>query len=442
METMKAAASSFATRFPSPRFVNIYATFIFFFVFAGQAYRNLLSWWGFGALSLIIFIVLTFVYMKRRSFLEDMKRIPFPLILFLGWCMISVSWSEYVWESVLGVAIQFISAATGFMLCFLLSWGKVMMTLSNALKWILGLSIVFELFASVVMQQALYPLFPPENQVPWTNNDLFHGGPIQGIVANRNLLGFIAILLGVIVIIQFLHTKHKPITAASWLVACAGTILLTDSATVTLSVFAVTAVVAAVLVMRKFLPATHKYAYYVLTALLLTGISVSIIYSSTLFSLLGRDSTASGRSSIWRSVIDLSLQHPVEGWGWIGYWAPWVEPFKNLAVIDGIVYLQAHNALLDIWLQTGFVGVSIALLVAIVASIRAWRIAVAPTNPKMEAFAAISFFPLMMVTLLLVQSLAESRLLIEGNWVLLVIVCCKVKLTAPPYGSLKKNSLT
>lgn len=282
-------------------------------------------------------------------------------------------------------------------------------------------------------------MFPPENEVAWTNNALFTGGPIQGIVGNRNLLGFIALLLAVTLIIRFFHTKQKPVINAVWLAACIATILLTDSATVTLGIVAVVAVFAAVIVMRKFLPSKHKYAYYILTALLLTSISISIVYSSTLFSLLGRDSTASGRSSIWRSVISLALQHPVEGWGWIGYWAPWVYPFKDLAVIENITYLQAHNALLDIWLQTGFIGASIALLIAIVASIRSWRIAVAPTNPKMEAFSALSFLPLMIITLLLVQSLTESRLLIEGNWVLFVIVCCKSKLTAPPYGSLKKN---
>jgi exopolysaccharide production protein ExoQ len=132
------------------------------------------------------------------------------------------------------------------------------------------------------------------------------------------------------------------------------------------------------------------------------------------------------------------MEHPVIGWGWIGYWAPWVEPFKGLAVIENVTYLQAHNALLDVWFQTGVIGVALALIIAIVASVRSWRIAVAPTNPKMETFTPSAMLPILIIALLLIQSLTESRLLIEGNWVLFIIICCKAKTYSPPYGSLKK----
>ena len=55
-------------------------------------------------------------------------------------------------------------------------------------------------------------------------------------------------------------------------------------------------------------------------------------------------------------MIGLALERPWFGWGWVGYWQPWVEPFDGLAVRNGVEYLQAHNAWLDVWMQLGIVG--------------------------------------------------------------------------------------
>ena len=75
-----------------------------------------------------------------------------------------------------------------------------------------------------------------------------------------------------------------------------------------------------------------------------------------LLDLFGKSEDLTGRFDIWASVTGLAAQRPWFGWGWVGYWAPWVEPFDDLAVRKGVTYLQAHNAWLDVWLQLGIVG--------------------------------------------------------------------------------------
>jgi O-antigen ligase len=108
----------------------------------------------------------------------------------------------------------------------------------------------------------------------------------------------------------------------------------------------------------------------------------------------------------------------VLGWGWVGYWPPWVAPFNRLIVRGGVQYLQAHNAYLDIAFQVGIPG--LLAFVVVVGSLvyRSLRLAIAPRP--------LALLPLLLTVALLTQALAESRLLIEGNWALLVMLSVAV----------------
>ena len=130
--------------------------------------------------------------------------------------------------------------------------------------------------------------------------------------------------------------------------------------------------------------------------------------------LLGKDDDLTGRLEIWHIVGVLVLQRPVLGWGFVGWWVPWTPPFENLVVRAGVTYLQAHNAFFDVELQLGVVGLAaLALLVGSVA-FRALRLA--------AVRAPLTLLPLLLLAALLTQALAESRLLIEGNWALLAMM--------------------
>jgi O-antigen ligase len=151
---------------------------------------------------------------------------------------------------------------------------------------------------------------------------------------------------------------------------------------------------------------------------------------SSLLGLLGKSEDATGRLEIWRSVWSLASERPVLGWGWVSYWAPWVAPFDTLAQRKGVLYLQAHDAWLDVWFQLGLVG--LALFVALAASTlwRSWFRAV--DRPRRSAtmvlpYSAVSLAPLLIVVVLLAHSLAESRILIEGGWLLLVALAVMTK---------------
>ncbi|WP_111718527.1 O-antigen ligase [Homoserinimonas sp. OAct 916] len=422
------------------------AGFVFFVTFAGQALRNLAGWAGFAAIILAVFLA-TVSVLGPRIQSGRLAAVPVPLLLFLGLCAASLTWSKYGDATLLGLVVQWMPTVAGVLIAVTLDWQQLLDALWSALKWILGLSLVFELFVAVVVRGPLMPVGMRAGAHPetfaWSTGDLFSLGPIQGIVANRNLLAFVALLAIITLAVRWFERPALHRNTGVWLGIAALTLALTRSATVTIALFTIAALAAVVLLMRHIPDAWRRYLYPGGALVLLVGLAAFVVNSATLFSIVGRDDDMTGRMEIWEKVTTLASQQPMFGWGWVGYWAPWVKPFHNLVVIDGTTYLQAHNALLDVWLQLGLAGVLLALFVAVTAGARAWRIALSPVDRhgRRRPFSAITLLPLLLMAALLIQSLTESRLLIEGNWLLFVLLACAVKADAPPFGSSKQFGL-
>ncbi len=114
----------------------------------------------------------------------------------------------------------------------------------------------------------------------------------------------------------------------------------------------------------------------------------------------------------------------------MSYWPTWVEPFKGLDTKAGIAVMSAHNAWLDVWLQLGIVGVLVFAPIVFLTLQRTWFRAVdqprrgpGPALP----FATSALWPLLVLTGLIVQSITESRILIESGWLLLIILAVKTR---------------
>ncbi|MEO9201635.1 MAG: O-antigen ligase family protein [Mycobacterium sp.] len=422
------------------------AGLVFFVTFAGQAVRNLAGWAGFAVVIVVVFLA-TLSVLGPRIRSGRLAAVPVPLLLFLGLGLASLTWSQYSGATMLGLILQWMPTIAGVLIAITLDWQQLLDALWLALKWILGLSLVFELFVATAIRAPLMPLGTGPGTHPetfaWSTGHLFSLGPIQGIVANRNLLAFVALLAIITLAVRWFERPGLRRNTAAWLGIAALTLALTRSATVTIALVAIAALAGVVLLMRHLPDAWRRYLYPGGAVVLLVALAAFVVNSATIFSIVGRDDDMTGRMEIWSKVTALASQQPMFGWGWVGYWAPWVKPFHNLVVIDGTNYLQAHNALLDVWLQLGLAGVLVAAFVAVTAGARAWRIALSPVDRhgRRRPFSAITVLPLLLMAALLIQSLTESRLLIEGNWLLFVLLACAVKADAPPYGSSKQFGL-
>lgn len=404
---------------------NAYAFVALFSLWNGDGERDALSWWGFGALSLILLVVggILVVQERRAARRLLLSWHAAPVLAFMALCLASTAWSNYPLITVLASCIQIATATIGLALLLSGSRRHLVGVFAAMLHVHLALAILFEIGVALSPAGRILPLWTNYgDNVPgayyWSQGLIFQGGRIQGIVANANLtcfLGLLAlILLGVLV-------RARAVRAAVWIPAAVldlAAVALTRSATVLIA-GGMVVVTALIVVGYRHAGRNGRVALGALAVLAVAAIAAG---SSRLFEpllrLLGKGDDFTGRFEIWRLVSEKAQERPELGWGWISYWAPWVDPYRQLVIRDGVQYLQAHNAYLDVQVQLGVPGlILLALLIGSVV-LRSLRLALVP--------APYTVLPLLLLVALLTQALAESRLLIEGNWALLFMLSVAV----------------
>ncbi|WP_162940381.1 O-antigen ligase family protein [Gryllotalpicola protaetiae] len=411
----------------SSRGAQIYATLVFLVVLAGDAWRYTISWYGWGALTATLVTIAIFSLVRARAWrqwrIQPVLFVAFLLILFA-----SIAWSQYRIWTFLAAALTLVTYATGYALLLLRRPVQLTRALGDALRIILWASLAFEATVSLFLRRPLAPFWTDYSglrHIPaafyWSRDLLLHGGRIQGVVGNSDTLAMIA-LLGLIVFVTELVSGLTRFTSGSVNIAVAlVTLALTRSGTVTVALVA-TGVVGAFLVIRHAAATRLRAGLYAsLGGAVAAVAAVVLLWHAQLLHTLGKSPDLTGRTTIWHSVEGLALERPWLGWGWISYWVPTVKPFKGLAVHGGVEYLQAHNAWLDVWMQLGVAGLALFVALVISTIAQCGRVAFM-TEPSLSSpLSRARFLPLLVMTALITQSFAESRLLVEYGMLLLAI---------------------
>lgn len=417
---------------------------VLFVLLAGDAVRYTIGWWAYAVLALVLAASAIVVLVRARATWR-WNRLPYPLLAFLALILVSITWSYYPATSALGVTTTIATAAVGVAIAVTTTWSALLDALGVVLRIVLGLSAVFELVVSLFVRGPVLPLVAqpgvdyahlPEKIPPmlyWSRAELFEvfeGGRVQGILGNSVLLAFLAMLAVIVIAIQWAQRTVRPGWAVFWLVLASATLLATRSATITVALVACATVAAVVMALRGTQGRARLVVGGAITLVLVAAGSLAIVFSSSLLAALGKSEDLTGRLGIWQKVIELAEQRPAFGWGWVSYWAPWVAPFDDLVFRNGVRQLHAHNAWLDVWLQVGIAGLVVFGALVLSTLVRCVLIAFDRPHPELgdrASFSALSLLPLLVLTLLLVQSLAESRLLVEGAFALLVVLAVKSK---------------
>ncbi|MFM9878095.1 MAG: O-antigen ligase family protein [Rhodoglobus sp.] len=425
---------------------SAYLMLVLAVVLAGDALRFTFGWWAWAVLAAVLVgasVVLLVAHRERWR----LGALPYQLIAFMVLATVSLAWSAYPAASALGLVTTWATVIAGVAVAVAFPWDQLLRGLGIVLRAILALSLVFELFVSVVVRAPVLPLFTQPgvdysiyNTIPkmlyWSRNELFQvfdEGRIQGIVGNSNTLGFLSLLAVIIFSIQLVDRTVNRGRAIAWIVVAFVVLAFTRSATVTVALVVVIAAGGALLVVRRASsPRARALVYGGLGAGVIAVGTLGWVLRDPILGLLGKSSDLTGRLGIWQAVIELGQQRPVAGWGWVSFWVPWAAPFDELAFRNGVRQLQAHNAWIDIWFQVGIIGLIVFGALVVSAGIRSWFFAVdrRQTVPGEPApYSAITLLPVLVLTALLVQSVAESRLLDEYGLALLVIIA--VKTTIP-----------
>jgi exopolysaccharide production protein ExoQ len=268
-------------------------------------------------------------------------------VLFFGYCALSIAWSEYPF-----IALKRWSKSVGDVVMILLVLTDPYSPL--AVKRVFA-RVAFILLPLSVLFIKVYPdlgtAFSPEDNVMM----------YFGVTTFKNLLGMICMVFGLASLWSFLGAyedkglPHRSRHLAAHGVAIATAIWLivrADSMT-SLSCLLLAGSVM-VLVSQRWV-AQHRGGVLVVFcgAIGLPLFALFINTVGTLVHTLGRNSTLTGRTTIWKAVLSLHT-NPLIGTGFESFWlGNRLQAVWNMSV-KGIQ--EAHNGFIELYLNLGWVG--------------------------------------------------------------------------------------
>lgn len=419
--------------------LRAYVVFVVVVAMTASGWTNLLGplWFGvfvgtFTAVTMTVWALVP--VLTVRSPRDVWRRLPWATLGYVAIAGLSIAWSAWPSTSFVTWLMLLCTTINGLFIASVLTWREIVRVLVSALRWALGLSLLFELFVSLVLQRPLLPLWvtiaDPDPHAYWSRDNLLSGGVIQGIVGNSALLSILASFA----LIVFLIAVSARIVSVAWTIPWVLVALFllwrTSAATPLVGLVVVTAVAVAALIMRTAIGSQRTVWYAIYAAIAVAGALFVTFGWSLILQVLGKGSDLTGRFEIWAHVRERADQRPFAGWGFATPWLPWDPMFDGWIVDHGMSVFHAHDMWLDVYLQLGLLGV-LVLLVAIAALVwRSWFFAV--DRPRWDLdehrpFTAISLLPILTITLLLMQGLTESRPLMEWGWLCIVMLAFKIK---------------
>ena len=303
----------------------------------------------------VLLVLAIWVLSGRKRQLKAILSANVPLLLFFGFCGISMLWADYPFV----VLKRWIRAlADVAMVCVILTEQHPSQALKRVMTWVGGflipLSILFVRFFPSLGRSYTYLGVPM-----WT-----------GVATDKNALGALCMIVGVTLLSRGLSIhaergwshRSRHLTIICTLFGMVLYLLTKIDSKTALACF----------VMASALVCTQRVGPIFRKPWFLTGAVISMLFvtysvlflgvgSSTL-SEMGRDTTLTGRTQVW----DIVLPFAVNRWIGAGYENFWIG--DRLAAIVrtlGAGINQAHNGYIEIYLNIGWIGLLLLGLVIV-----------------------------------------------------------------------------
>lgn len=401
-----AAVSSFAG---SARFASaVTATSIGIGVLA-WAIHNTIGWAGLIGVLVAQVLLCVLALWARRETLEPATVVPpLSLLVFLFWAALSTVWSQYQWVTLGSWAYLAGFTVLALHIAMLRDTIQVVRAFGDVLRVVLAASLALEALSGILIDTPIGFLGIAGN--------LAKGGPISGLLGNRNDLGLLAVIAGATFVIEWRTRSIGRDVAIGSLVLATVTLVFTRSP-VAFGSAVVSLVVLAVLFFLRRIPAERR-RFWQFAALVVAALTVAVVWllRSPIVHALNAGGDLNYRLGVWGEVWSLLKLHALEGWGWVGAWNTDIAPYGSFGAVAGRAPGSAVNAYLDVWFQLGVIGVAAFVGMLGLAFVRSWLLA---ARRRSVVFA----WPAVVLGALLTASLAESGILMEFGWMAFVICC-------------------
>jgi O-antigen ligase len=286
------------------------------------------------------------------------------IIIYFTYCLVSVVWSPFP-----GVAFKRWTKAIGDLV-------MVLVVLTDA-QPVEAIRRLFTRVGAVLMPLSIYLT---RYTVMGRGYDP-DGRPMNtGVTTNKNSLGLLAFVVGLSVIWSIwslLRTKDEPnrarrlLSRMGLLTVVLAVLYMAGSATsVVCMVLGGTLIVVSSFGVIKSRPAVVHVA--MATSAIVGGVAMGFGAKEALLGALGRDSNLTGRTEIWRTVL-AHAQNPIIGTGFESFWNASIKTFQTEGEYMFRNINSAHNGYIDVYLNLGWLGVSLIVLVLLSGYFRACR---------------------------------------------------------------------
>ena len=226
-------------------------------------------------------------------------------------------------------------------------------------------------------------------------------GSWKGLSQNKNAFGaYMAIAVILLLLIRFRHFRWL-----RYLFLSTATILLLLSRSATSLVVCVLMI--SIMPLWRVIradPKTRRLVYLLTLMALCTGIYLIWAEQAPLFHVLGRDSTLSGRTGLWATVLDAIAKHPMLGYGCDAFWGTLKGETLDLWIRVRWLPMAADNGYLDLLLSFGVLGFPVFAY----ALVYSFRMAIAYNAAESER---IALWPGMYLSFFALHNVFESHLM-------------------------------
>jgi hypothetical protein len=380
-------------------------------VAAAFTVQQVIGWPGYVAALVTLALLLAASLVARSGEIDwNWAILPISLLAYLGWVALTVLWSQYLRVSAMSFGYLLLVTFVGVYIGLSRDTIQVIRSFGDVLRGVLVAGLALEILSGFVFDAPL----PALN----IHAELASGGPISGLVSTRNQLGLLAAIALATFAIEWRTRSVTRTVALPSLALAVGTIVFTQSPVAAMVTVVLVLAAGALYGIRRLPAGRRQFAQYGVLAGLAVFAGLAWVFRAPIIALFNATGELEFRLDLWQRVLAFAPVHWLEGWGWMGIWNPAVPPYSGLTPTGDRPHDSALNALVDLWLQIGAVGVFVFVALVGLAFTRSWLLAGRRRS-------VVHTWPALVLVTLITVSVAESSILTEFGWLLFVI--CAVK---------------
>lgn len=354
----------------------------------------------FQLLSGTVYVIAAMLLVDRLGEAVRLARQSWPLVALVGLALLSAAWSATP-------EVTF-RRATALALTLMLALCLACRVPPARFLRLLGWTMLIVAVGSIVAALAV----PSIGKHTVAN----FAGLWRGLLLHKNSLGRVMALA--IIVFWFLRTERSVWQWLAWvgIPLAALPLFMSDSRTAWLSLIAAAGA----------LPLAHLLSRQRMThGVRLLGVGLAVVLGAVfvtavldpILQLSGRDLTLTGRTTLWAMAIEAGWQNPLLGAGYRSFWTETgaAAVYESLSHRSGLMG-NGHNGYLDVWLELGFVGLGLFVVVVAIALRQAAAALAASGRPGHAWYFVIVVF-------MLIYSVTERVLLQHGDiaWLIFTV---------------------